>query len=57
MNDLGDEVLPIRESSFRGRPFGKAAWQRQVAPQLGLEHTFRPRGRPRKQPAPAAAKQ
>lgn len=40
------EVLAIRESLRRGRPFGNDVWQRKVGTQLGLEHTFRKRGRP-----------
>jgi putative transposase len=40
------EVLAIRESLHRGRPFGNDVWQRKVGAQLGLEHTFRKRGRP-----------
>ena len=43
------EVAAVRESLARGRPFGGEAWQQRIARQLGLEHTFRPRGRPRKQ--------
>ena len=31
----------------RGRPFGDESWQRRTAARLGLEHTFRSRGRPR----------
>lgn len=50
------ELEAIRSSTVRSQPFGNAAWQRKVAGQLGLEHTFRPRGRPRKQP-PADAPQ
>jgi putative transposase len=38
----------LRESIRRGRPFGTEPWQRQTARRLGLDHTFRPRGRPRK---------
>jgi hypothetical protein len=41
------EALAIAESIRRGRPYGDAAWQSKVARQLGLEHTFRARGRPR----------
>ena len=42
------EVEAIRRSIARGQPFGGEAWQKRVARQLGLEHTFRPRGRPPK---------
>jgi putative transposase len=44
------ELEAIRRSVARGQPFGGDAWRRKVTGQLGLEHTFRPRGRPRKQP-------
>jgi putative transposase len=43
------ELEAIRRSVQRGQPFGGEAWQQKVARQLGLEHTFRPRGRPKKQ--------
>jgi hypothetical protein len=33
----------------RSRPFGEAAWSLQTAGHLGLEHTMRPEGRPRRQ--------
>jgi putative transposase len=39
----------LRLSLSRGRPFGDADWQAQTAGRLGLETTFRPHGRPRKQ--------
>jgi putative transposase len=42
------ELEAIRVSIQRGRPFGSPAWQRRTATRLGLESTFRPRGRPRK---------
>jgi putative transposase len=42
------ELAAIRQSIKRGQPFGEDAWQKKVARQLGLEHTFRPRGRPKK---------
>jgi putative transposase len=48
------ELAPIRASVARGRPFGAAAWQAKVARQLGLEHSFRPRGRPRVRPLAAS---
>ena len=38
----------IHLSLKRGQPFGEAEWVKQVATQLGLESTLRPRGRPRK---------
>lgn len=42
------ELDAIRVSIQRGRPFGSPAWQKRTAKRLGLESTFRPRGRPRK---------
>ena len=42
------ELEAIRVSIQRGRPFGDSSWQKRTAKQLGLESTFRPRGRPRK---------
>ena len=44
------ELADIRRSVNRGQPFGTEAWRTKVARKLGLEHTFRPRGRPRKKP-------
>ena len=46
------ELEAIRRSVKRGQPFGSEAWQQQVADRMGLEHTFRPRGRPRKNKEP-----
>lgn len=43
------EVEALRQCIQRGRPFGSADWQRRTATRLGLESTFRSRGRPRKQ--------
>lgn len=42
------EEQAIRRSIQRGQPYGGDAWQAKVARQLNLEHTFRPRGRPKK---------
>ena len=42
------EIEAVRVSIQRGRPFGGASWQKRTARRLGLESTFRPRGRPRK---------
>ena len=42
------ELKAVRECTQRGRPFGDAAWTREVAIRTGLEYTLRPRGRPRK---------
>jgi putative transposase len=42
------EVLALRESLRRGRPFGAEPWRIETAQRLGLESSLRPRGRPRK---------
>ena len=42
------EAEAIRQSIVRGQPYGDPIWQRNTAERMGLEHTFRPRGRPRK---------
>lgn len=42
------EVEALRASVQRGRPFGSESWVKRTAAAMGLEHTFRPRGRPRK---------
>jgi len=47
--------VSVSVSVKRGRPYGQDAWQRQTARLLGLEATFRPQGRPRKQSVPAVA--
>ena len=44
------ELLAIRQSVLRGQPYGSDAWQQKTAKRMGLEFTFRPRGRPRKHP-------
>ncbi len=41
------ELEDLRTSVNRGRPYGASAWQARTAKRLGLEATFRPRGRPR----------
>jgi putative transposase len=38
----------LQTSVLRSRPFGSEAWQESTAKQLGLQSTFRSRGRPRK---------
>jgi putative transposase len=43
------ELEAIRRSVVRGCPFGTERWQRQTATRLGLAHTLRSRGRPKKQ--------
>jgi len=42
------EEEAVQRSIRRGRPFGSGPWQAQTAARLGLESTFRDRGRPRK---------
>lgn len=42
------ELDAVRVSVARGRPFGDEDWQQQTAKRLGLESTFRSRGRPKK---------
>jgi hypothetical protein len=49
------ELADIRRCVTRGQPFGGDAWRRKVARQHGLEHTFRSRGRPRKNPPASPA--
>ena len=43
------ELEAIRRSLAKGQPFGGETWQAKVTRQLGLAHTFRPRGRPKKE--------
>jgi len=43
------ELNAMRLSVNRDRPFGAESWQKRIAKRLGLEHSMRPRGRPRKQ--------
>ena len=43
------EQEAIRQSVKRSRPYGDPAWQARTAGALGLEHTLRNRGRPRKE--------
>ena len=42
------EIEAVQTSVARGRPFGSELWQENTAKQLGLQSTFRSRGRPRK---------
>jgi len=42
------EMDRLRTSVQRGRPYGGEAWAAEAAIRLGLESTFRPRGRPKK---------
>ena len=46
------ELESVRTSVQRGRPYGAEKWSQKTAKTLGLEGTFRPRGRPKKQPDP-----
>jgi putative transposase len=41
------EADAIRRSILRSAPFGGDAWKKRTVAALGLEHTQRPRGRPR----------
>jgi putative transposase len=43
------EADAVRRSIRKGAPFGSDAWTRRTVERLGLEHTQRPRGRPRKE--------
>jgi putative transposase len=43
------ELAALRRSVERNCPFGSAAWQQPMAARLGLGHTLRPRGRPKKE--------
>jgi putative transposase len=40
------QLISIRESVNRQRPFGEKEWQTRIASLFGLESTMRPRGRP-----------
>jgi putative transposase len=42
------ELEAIRHCVTRGTPFGSERWSKNTAARLGLNHTLRPRGRPRK---------
>lgn len=43
-----DDVAQMETSIQRGRPLGTPQWVRQSASRLGMEHTLRSEGRPRK---------
>jgi putative transposase len=45
-----EEEAAIQQSMARAQPLGKPGWQRRTAVRLGLDSTFRPRGRPRRTP-------
>ena len=49
------EAERVRASILRGRPLGDDRWTTRTASRLGLAHTLRPRGRPRKTPPPDPA--
>lgn len=42
------QVAAIRLCIGRNRPYGDPQWLERIVPRLGLESTFRPRGRPQK---------
>ena len=42
------EEEAVGRSMQRGQPFGGVGWQAETATRLGLELTFRPRGRPKR---------
>jgi hypothetical protein len=42
------ELSRVRVCIKRGQPYGDDGWVRQTVNDLGLEHTVRPEGRPRK---------
>jgi putative transposase len=48
-----EELEALRRSANRGCPFGDEDWVQQVAEDLDLQQTLRPRGRPRKASANA----
>ncbi|UCC39536.1 MAG: transposase [Candidatus Aminicenantes bacterium] len=43
------ELGKLHQSVNRQSPYGNAEWQREMIVQLGLQHTIRPRGRPKKE--------
>jgi putative transposase len=47
-----ETLKALRNSVQRGTPYGSAKWRARVVDKLGLEHTMRPRGRPRIHPLP-----
>jgi len=42
------ELEALRRAAQRGSPYGDDGWQKRLANKLGLEHTLRSPGRPRK---------
>ena len=49
------ELTAVRRSVARGRPYGTPAWTTRVAERMGLGHTLRSPGRPRKDGGSGAA--
>ena len=49
------EFEAVRRSVQRSCPFGSPVWQEQMAARLGLKHTLRPVGRPKKPAARAGS--
>jgi len=45
----GKELEKLRLCVRRNRPYGDEAWQQRTAARLGLPHTMRAEGRPRKE--------
>ena len=43
-----DSLKTIRNSVYRGAPYGSDSWLRRIVAKLGLESTIKPRGRPKK---------
>ncbi len=43
-----EELLLVRESITRGRPYGNENWTKKIVGRFGLESTVRKRGRPKK---------
>ncbi len=50
------ELESIRYSVNRQAPFGSEKWKKKICKELGLEHTLRPRGRPKKKEKDKTAK-
>ena len=46
--ETAGELDALRLSVTRGRPYGGPGWTERTTRRLGLENTFRPRGRPPK---------
>jgi len=56
-SDLSESELDrIQTSVRRQSPYGPELWMQQIARNLELESTLRPRGRPRKTPRPSGEK-